>query len=314
MTNLLFLVACGGGIGSDYGDAILPTEDQVRINMPIASEAAKSPDDLEGWAMYYEATRNVTEHVNGLIAGVLGSVWLVVHTQEPSYVNDEQTKAMWGPYSDSGLDPVETGVYVEKLEDGSFAWAVFQVPNGGTVETDAVEIVVGAVDAGSTRDDATGRFVIDFETAATLDPAVNLVGQFAVEYAYDAEGVAAVASTEGYGYESGPRWTAVYAYDEDYLGAGEMDLAYAADLNASGTNEIVTLKSRWQDDGMGRGDSQVLEGDLAADFTGSECWGSDFKTSYWTDSHGIYADVGEESVCAFTPASYADEASFAIEE
>jgi hypothetical protein len=312
MLSLLVLTACGQFGTSEYGDDLLPTEDQLKINMPAASDSAKSPQDPEDWAMYYDATRNVTAHVNGMITFVLGSVYLVTHTQKPSWVDEDKTQAMWGPYSDSGLDPTETGVMVMKNEDGSLSWTVFQVPNGGTVEADAVNIVEGEVDAGSTRDDASGRFALDFTTANSLDPAQNLVGTWAVEYAYDAEGVAAVASAEDYGLENGARWDAVYAYDEDYEGAGEMDLAYNADVNASGTDELVTLKSRWQADGMGRGDATIAGGDVAREVTSSECWGTDFKTSYWTDSIGLYEEVGEESVCAFTPASYADEASFEI--
>jgi hypothetical protein len=309
---LLTLLACGlSNNDNGFGDDILPKEEQLLVNLPIASEAAKSPDDPTTWASFYDTTRNVTENVNGMITFVLGTTWLVVHTQEPSWTDEAEQTAMWGPYKDSGLDPVSTGVWVKRNDDESWSWSLFQVPNGGTVEADAVAIVLGEVDAGSTRDDASGRFVIDFDAAAALDPSVHLVGKFASEYDYDAEGVSALAMTEGYGLDVGPRYDAIYDYDEDYTGAGEMDLAYLADLNASGTDEVVTLKSRWQADGMGRGDARILDGDLKADeVTASECWGTDFLTSYWVDSIDLHEPVGEESVCAFTPASYAEEASF----
>lgn len=313
---LLSLVACG--LNQDttpFGEDIIPQEEQLRVNLPIASEAAKSPDDPGSWAMYYDTTRNVTESVNGVIAFVLGTTALVVTTQQPSWTDEDEQKAIWGPYKDSGLDPVSTGVYVVHNEDGTYAWSLFQVPNGGTVEEDAVSIVLGEVDAGSTREAATGRFVIDFDAAAALDPAVHLVGTFATEYGYDDAGVSALVMTDDYGFDVGPTWDAVYDYDEDYAGSGEMDLAYLADLNASGVEEVVTLKSRWQADGMGRGDARILEGDLdVAEATASECWGTDFLTSYWVDSVDLYDDVGEESACAYTPASYAEEASFSTSD
>ncbi len=314
MTTLLFLTACGQFGDDDYGTDTLPTEEQLHVNIPIASDSAKSPSDPDDWATYYEGTRNVTEHVNGMITFVLGSVYLVTHTQKPSWVNDEKTEAQWGPYSDSGLDPVETGVRVTKNDDGSVSWAVFFVPNGGTVETDALNVAEGLVDAGSTRGEASGSFGVDFDTANSLDPAVNLAGQWEVMYAYDAEGVAAVATASNYGWENWPRIDAQYAYDEDYTGAGTMDLAYNKDVNWTGTDEIVTLRSRWQADGMGRGDATITGGDVADEVTSSECWGTDFKTSYWTDSIGLYDQVGEESVCAFTPAEYADDARFSLAE
>lgn len=313
MTTLLALAACGQ-LGNDYGTDALPTEEQLHVNMPVASSAAKSPSDPDDWATYYEGTRNVTEHVNGMITFVLGSVYLVTHTQRPSWVNDEKTQAQWGPYSDSGLDPVETGVWVTRNDDGSTTWAVFQVPNGGTVEADAVTIAEGQVNAGSTRDDASGSFGVDFDAANALDPAVHLAGSWTVEYAYDADGVAAVATASNYGWEDWPRIDAQYDYDEDYTGAGTMDLAYNNDVNRSGTDELVTLRSRWQDDGMGRGDATITGGDVTRDVTSSECWGTDFKTSYWVDSIDLYEPVGDESACAFTPAEYADGASFSMED
>ncbi|MBM4367440.1 MAG: hypothetical protein FJ102_14605, partial [Deltaproteobacteria bacterium] len=245
---LLQLVACGGLGSDDYGTDTLPTEEQLKINMPVASDSAKSPEDLDDWAMFYESTRNVTEHVNGMITFVLGSVYLVTHTQKPSWVDDAKTEAIWGPYSDSGLDPVETGVRVKKNDDGTISWYVFQVPNGGTVEEDAVNIAEGLVDAGSTRTDASGSFGVDFSAANALDPAVNLVGSWSVVYAYDSAGVAAVATAVDYGLENFDTLNAEYAYDEDYEGAGTMDLGYDKDVNWSGTEEWVTLRSRWEAD------------------------------------------------------------------
>jgi hypothetical protein len=206
---VLTLIACGQ-FGNVYGDEFLPTEDQIAINLPIASGAssARSVEATE-WAPYYDMTRNVTETVNGMAKYVLGIVGYVT-TLQPSWHDDAKTTALWGPYSDSGLDPVETGLLVTKNDDGSYGWVIFQLPNGGDIDEDAVGIVAGEVDAGSTRDDATGRFVVDFTTANALDPAQNLVGTFAVEYDYDAEGVAGVASFQDYGWEGGETWNAIY--------------------------------------------------------------------------------------------------------
>lgn len=313
MLSLLLLSACGN-FGNEYGDEALPTAEQLEINMPIASDAAKSPSDPEDWAMFYESTRTITEDVNGMIGFVLGTVALVVTTQEPSWVDDSKTKAMWGPYSDSGLDPVETGITVEKLEDGGYAWSIFQVPNGGTVEADSVAIVAGNVETGATREAAVGSFLLDYSAANALDPSVRLVGKWDVTYAYDAEGVAATVAADDYGWEGLGYRDALYTYDEDYEGEGEMDLAYEADVNLSGTRETITLKSRWQADGMGRGDAQIIDGDVEADVKMNECWGTDFMTSYWTDTIELYDVVGVESDCAFAEAAYADESSFEVVE
>lgn len=307
----LTLIACTG-FNSEYGDDLLPTEDQIAINLPIASgvSSERSAQATE-WAPYYDMTRNVTETVNGMVKFVLGTVGYVT-TLKPSWHDDAKTTALWGPYSDSGLDPVETGLYVTRNDDGSYGWVIFQLPNGGDLDTDAVGIVAGEIDAGSTREDATGRFVVDFTTANTLDPAQNLVGTFSVEYDYDAEGVAGVAGFQDYGYENGQMWNAIYSYTEEYEGEGTMDFAWYDDLNNSGTDEIVALRSRWQADGAGRGDAFATGGDLNTTVVASNCWGTSFTTTYWEDSIGYKANEGAESACVYTPAEYAEEGDFDI--
>ena len=145
---LLSLFACGA-FTSPYGDDLLPTRDQLEINLPLGdSSSARSGSPTE-WAPYYDMTRNVTETVSGMNGFVLGTVGAVT-LLEPTWTDDGQTEALWGPYSDSGLDPVETGLYVVAQDDGSYTWALFQLPRGGDLETDAVNIVVGEVDPDST--------------------------------------------------------------------------------------------------------------------------------------------------------------------
>ena len=58
----------------------------------------------------------------------------------------------------------------------------------------------------------------------------------------------------------------------------------------------------------------ATEGDLGLTVTASECWGSDFQTSYWTDSIGFGEATGEETDCVFSEAEYASEASFSFSD
>ncbi len=299
--------------GSPYHDDILPTKEKLEINLPV-DDAAKSADSGTEFAQYYATTRTVTEGVNGIITTILGTVGYVT-TLTPSWTDDSKTEAMWGPWSDSGLDPVETGLWVRQEDDASYTWALFYIPQGGSVETDAVAVVAGVVDAGSTRDDATGQFAVDFTTAHSMDPAVTLTGEWAVQYAYDPDGVGAVVAANDYGYVAGPLYDAAYSYNEDYEGSGEMDLAWLADLDGRGVDELATMRSRWQADGQGRGDVQVAGGSLGGTVvSASECWGSSFSRVYYTDDAGLQPEEGVETDCAYTPAEYATEGSFAIAE
>jgi hypothetical protein len=306
---LLSLTACLGT--SPYGDDVLPLEEQIRINLPVddAAAAKTASDPAAEWATFYQLTRSVTEDVNGMVGFVLGTVGFVV-TLRPAWVDEEEHTAMWGPYADSGLDPVETGLFVTRNADRSYTWTLFQLPKGGDVEADSVAIVAGEVDTGSTHRDASGRFVVDFDTAAAMDPAVDLVGTFAVDYDYDADGVAGVAAFDDYGVRGAAPVDALYAYSEDYAGAGSMDLARLEDVTAAGVEELGTMRSRWEADGQGRSDAKVTGGSLDGEVTASECWGADFSRVFWTDTAGISPNEGDVGACAFSDPEYATEASF----
>lgn len=310
---LTLLTGCGfRDAESPYHDDLLPTEEKIRINLPTEG-AAKEETDSE-FARYYQITRVVTEHVNARVKFVLGTVAYVT-TLEPQWADSDERRAVWGPYSDSGLDPVETGLYVQEEDDGSYSWAIFFVPKGGDVATDAVPIIAGVVDAGATRDVASGEFVIDYTTAASMDPAVRETGAWAVEYAYDEAGVAAVVFADDYGGVDGDLVDAAYAYEQTYDGAGTLDLAWLEDVNGTGTLELAALRTRWEATGDGRSDAVVTGGDLGDDAVyASECWGSDFATSYWTDTIGLHDPVGDVSVCAFAEQELPTEASFSTVE
>jgi hypothetical protein len=124
-----------------------------------------------------------------------------------------------------------------------------------------------------------------------------------------------VAAFENYGDVSGARVDALYAYTEDYAGAGSMDLAWLEDVNASGTDEILAMRTRWMATGDGRSDAVATGGDLGSGtVNASECWASDFITSYWTDTIGMYEPVGDVSACAYAEAELPTEASFSFAE
>lgn len=314
LASFLALTACTD-VGPDSADDMLelvPTEDKVTINLPVA-EASPTAKSATDFAEYYSVTRGVTEHVNGLITWTLGTVSYVTSTYPPTWSDDATREAVWGPWSDSGLDPVETGVWVREEDDGSHTWAVFFVPRGGNVETDAVPVITGIVDAGSTAEEATGLFYIDFTTAGEMDPAILALGGFYVEYAYDPAGVDAVAGYEAFGENNDSPVDALYAYSEDYEGAGYMDLAWLEEISGSGSEELLTMRTRWEATGDGRSDATVSGGDLGDTVVyASECWGNDFQTSFWTDTIGYREGVGAESDCAFSEAEYASEASFSF--
>src|SRR5262245_20662577 len=91
---------------SAYREAI-PQAEAVNVDGPESTAGESSsisgssglkadgPTDLGNYAYWYAWTREVRDGVNAVTAGVLGSVWYIVHTEPTEVGTDEAT---WGPY------------------------------------------------------------------------------------------------------------------------------------------------------------------------------------------------------------------------
>ena len=286
--------------GSAFTD-ILP-DDRIEINLPLASTAAKD-DTTKDWATYYLLTAEVTENVNGLIGSVLWWVDTITTQFPPSYLDQENNAAAWGPWTESTLDPVMSQLWVTyEPETDSHTWGLDRWPKED--EADAASTVVyGEVDPGATHDISSGRFQIDFDTIHELDPTEEDTGQFGVEYEIRADGVSAEASFIDF---SADVINATYVYEQSFEGEGMMDLTIQSDLAPSEEGELETwlIRSRWQADGAGRSDVVVSGGDLG-DFTAyvSGCWDSAFERVYYTDNYSDLTE-GDEADCVYLEASY----------
>lgn len=301
LSALLLSTGCLGKLDSDL-TGVLPDE-RIKINLPLES-AAKGLDDGEEkeWAEFYLFTAEVTEDVNGFIVWVLGTVEGVTSTYPPSYVNEEESEATWGPYSKS-LDPVETQIRVaHDLETDVYDWYIEQWPKEDASSIYA--IVTGEVDPGATEDTSTGRFLVDFSTAAELDPTVDNVGTFDVDYEIREDGAGAAVSWTDFGAAGRD---ANYLYDQTNAGDGTMDLAMEGDVNDNGTMETLVIRSRWLPSGAGRSDVYVTGGDLGEERkTASECWGTSFEREYYTDTFtgGVGTTEGDAATCVFADTQY----------
>jgi hypothetical protein len=281
---------------------VLP-DDRIKINLPISSDLAKDDEERE-WSTFYLWTAEVTEDVNGMAAIVLYWVDTITHDYRPSYVNDDRSEAVWGPWTVTPLDPVETQLRVQHdLTTDAYTWAFERWPKDAT-EAEAVTVVNGEVDPGATREVSTGRFTVDFTAIHELDPTEEATGLFSVDYDIGTDGVSGVASFEDF---TAAGIDADYAYEQTFGGEGAMDLVLSADLNPAegmGLAETVAMRSRWLADGSGRGDVRVSDGDLG-DVVGyaTECWDSHFERVYYIDEYaGI--EEGDLSLCAYAEAEY----------
>jgi hypothetical protein len=288
--------------GSELSE-VLPDE-RIAINMPLASELAK--DETREWSTFYLWTAEVTEDVNWMAGIVLYWVDTITTDYPPSYVNEDQSEAIWGPWNDGPLDPNETQLRVRHdLETDAYTWGFERWPKDAG-EEGAQSVVNGEIDPGATREVSSGRFVVDFTTINELDPTEEATGEFSVDYDIREDGVSGTAKFADFGPQG---IDAAYAYEQTHGGEGSMDLMVVSDLDPStgaGLEEQLLMHSRWMADGSGRADVMVRGGDLgdAVGFA-TECWSSSFEAVYYHEEHSGYEE-GDPSLCAFAEAEYTD--------
>ncbi|MFH1463507.1 MAG: hypothetical protein ABIO70_03895 [Pseudomonadota bacterium] len=286
--------------GSELSE-VLP-DDRIEVNLPIASTLAK--DDTREWSTYYLWTAEVTENVNRMTGVVLYWVDTITSDYRPSYVNDDRSEAIWGPWSEGPLDPNETQLRVQHdLETDAYAWG-FERWAKDAGEEALVTVVDGEIDPGATREVSTGRFTVDFTTINAMDPTEEATGIYAVDYDIGTEGVSAVASFEDFGPTG---LEADYAYQQTFGGEGAMDIVLVTDLNPAwglGLDETIAMHSRWLADGSGRGDVRVSGGDLGDEVGyATECWSSSFERVYFLDEYSG-EEEGDPALCAYPEAEY----------
>jgi hypothetical protein len=303
------LVACvQQGSGKDI-DAALPTSDQVSINLPANARAATSrvtaeqPHVLGQTADWYVATRNVTTTFNG----GSGLVLTLIHTIVQYPVTTTSGKvSTWGPWSDA-LSPGEYKLDVTAVGDGTYTYQLSGRPKAQT-GADFQVIVDGNADPRAGDLQGNGSFSLDFDVAKAVDPTSATTGHVDVNYDLAKKHIdLTLASTDA----SGAPLTGDYAYDEAADGGGQMVFDVTGNAGGGPANEMISLRSRWQNTGAGRADARIAGGDLGTlTATASECWDTSFAETFYIDavSNGttLAASAGAATSCVFSDADLPD--------
>jgi hypothetical protein len=272
----------------------LPTAADVRIDLPEAAAGFKAVGQI---APYYVATRDVTRTLNGATGWVLVLVHTIVQFPPTTVDGDTYT---WGPWTEA-LDPAEYRLVVVDLADGSYDWQL-DGKNKTEPGADFEKIIDGNAVPSDPVGTGHGTFTFDFDANERVNPIDNDGrGVLVVGYDLDARTVDIQAVTAEDRDGTPVPVTYEYAYREEADGAGDMVFSTHGDSDDPGTAaEDTVLRSRWQPDGAGRGDARIEGGDLGAIVvTASECWSSNFRRVYYSDSHEISPTEGEVAACAF---------------
>jgi hypothetical protein len=260
------------------------------------------------YAKWYGFTRVVRGGVNLVTAAVLGSAWAIVHT-EPSAIEDGE--ATWGPYSDA-LEPVTYRFRVTRLAEAEYDYRLEGRPKASRSENDYRTVLKGHGYGMRHAQHGEGDFTIDLDAARTLDPfahqndsgTVHVVHHLPHDIgdggaALPRSVVAAVTPDAAVNPES-----FTVTSDANLDGTGALHVVARADVDDSKTTQLedIAIDSRWRTDGAGRADIVIAGGDVPPDpglVTAVECWGADFKRSYYADSLDIEAREGAATACAY---------------
>jgi hypothetical protein len=332
-SHLVFALACVAAVQgcsleksddvSEYRDA-LPQAADVSVagpgqeasgsrSMRAGGEAGLLADGAgpvaSATAEWYRFTRNVRNGVNVITAGVLGSVWYVVHTK-PTTVGEDF--AEWGPYTDA-LEPVTWRLRVDRVATHEYEYRLEGRPRGATSESDFVTVLEGV---GFGRRDARhgdGKFTIDLDASRALDPdgvEPDDSGTITITHDLSPEsrrrlGALPREITAELDPAGEPWLTIVSQANED--GTGQLEVSAFADVEETKDTalEDIAILSRWRADGAGRADVVIAEGDVPAALGAlsiTECWGSDFSRVYYADSVESKPTEGDASACAYDAA------------
>jgi len=297
----------------------LPQKDSLQLNGPETNAAAASAADAGAaptdapYATFYAFTRQVRDGVNKITAGVLGTVWFIVHTTPTTKGNGQ---AVWGPYTDS-LEPATWRFRVTRAGDHEYDYVLEGRPKESSSDQDYKTVLSGFGYSKQDPKHGDGQFMVDLDAARALDPVAHPDESGTVTVIHD------LPPTVTEVWAPLPREiqvTLAPSVTHEHLdivsvaredNTGVIIIDGAADVDASKTTalEDVTVASQWNSAGAGRSDVTLAGGDVPASVspvTLVECWDTRFKQSYYKDTAGIAAQAGDINACAFANAAAID--------
>jgi len=257
------------------------------------------------YAKWYGFTREMREGVNKVTAAVLGSVWLIIQS-EPSTTTADS--ASWGPWTDE-LSPATYRFTVTRLAQDDYEYVLEGRLKDETSEAAYRVVLKGEGFGKPSPKHGQGTFKIDLDVGRALDPFGNENNSGIIVVDYDlprdfSERLGALPRTINAAVtpKGEAHYTVKSVANEDHTGVIHVDAHVDTDDSKLTALEDVVIDSRWQASGAGRADIDVAGGDLpvsVAMVDVVECWGADFTQSYYTDSAGISATIGNASDCVY---------------
>jgi hypothetical protein len=300
--------ACGESkLTADEIRSALPKKEAIRIGTPDDAAAAsaglqnalRAPAALATTSEFAATTYWTAVTVNTAVWWTLLNLEVITLFPPTACTEDACT---WGPHL--GDDQLNRWQLVVSREGDGYAYALSGQPVAHP-EVGFLPLIAGVARRGQDRWHGHGTFTVDFDAAANLD---HEAGWTQEDY-----GVLEVT----YDNRTDLQVDAVFLgaqNDDPAAGAEFMNAAYAFDASpGGGTLEIafetleaepytLSLRSRWNETGAGRGDARVAGNGFT--YEKSECWDAAPGAELLFDSEPA-GDFGDEALCAFLDAEFA---------
>lgn len=296
------------GTSADAISAAVPKQDWFAIDLAahpggaqvstksvrIQSDPPSSSCESGTPAQFAVLSHQISSSANGAFTGIMGMVAQIT-SQPPTAKSD--THAVWGPIT----DPANPSVYrfdVQRVDEAIFAFRLEGRPKAGDESTwrGVLEGTVAPIDDAH----RTGEAHVDFAAAHALDPANGPTGgslELHFEATADARMIALTfAGVTGPGAPA-PN-DAVYTYAQPRDGVGTFEFVTRTDFDNDGKqDELLNVKSRWDDMAGGQAVVTVIGGSLPKPVVATECWNAKGGAVFYADDATVHAPAGDASCC-----------------
>lgn len=299
------------GCGVDKAESFrngVPKASTVKMTLPgqerqpLTSTGTRE-DGLEGdTSAFYGFTRGVTVFVNGGVGSVLNLVERI--TQYPA-TSVNGTTAVWGPHTDP-LSPNTWKLTVTANATNDFSYVL--QGKGKTEADSAYRVILSGSHLSTGQITGSGSFLLDFDQASQLPEHDSAVGTAQVTYSRisltDPVQIDAAFDNVRDG-DTGQLVDALYRFRQQPGQGGSLEFQLNKNFATGPAIEVLTVRSRWTEQGAGRADVRATGGDLTGTATVNECWDTNFASRFIDISWAPSQNYGQASVCAFATAEYA---------
>ncbi len=270
--------------------------------------------------MYYRLSQNMATLLNVSALQLLSVARVMVQLPATTRMGQSRT---WGPYAPGGADPLTYRLVVTQLGDAVFAYTLSaRAPSTVASESEFLTVLEGAVTQGTAIGSGKGRMTVHFDNRRKLSPQSCEQGR--IDFDFDSLGDPAqldiTLSQAGSQNplnrkckQDPPRDGRFHA-ERSQTGGGSFGFDLRTDVHQGDSSrpllETVLLHNRWNEDGSGRSDGKIADGEVTSDLrnasfseryvTMSQCWNDAGKTVFQIttpESLRLTATMGEASRC-----------------